>query len=57
MFFKQFFDAYHKKHSNISLNYDGTNWNAIQEQITLSVRNGTAPDVFQLPAQMPNPMR
>ncbi|HVX43567.1 MAG TPA: extracellular solute-binding protein [Mycobacteriales bacterium] len=55
VFFKQFFDAYHQKHSNISIHYDGTNWNAIQQQITLGVRNGTAPDVFQLPAQMPKP--
>jgi multiple sugar transport system substrate-binding protein len=49
VFFKAFFPVYHDKHPNVTVQYDGTNWNAIQQVIILGVRNGTAPDVFQLP--------
>lgn len=49
VFFNAFFPVYQKKHPNIAVQYDGTNWNAIQQVIILGVRNGTAPDVFQLP--------
>lgn len=48
-FFNAFFPAYSKKHSNIKVQYDGTNWNQITQVVTLGFRNGTAPDVFQLP--------
>lgn len=48
-FFKAFFPAYTKKHPNIQVQYDGTSWNQITEVVTLGFRNGTAPDVFQLP--------
>ncbi len=51
-FFKAFFPAYHKKHPNIQITYNGTSWNSIQEVITLGLRNGSAPDVFQLPSQL-----
>lgn len=51
-FFEDFFPAYEKKHPQISVRYDGTNWNQITEVVTLGVRNGTAPDVFQLPSQI-----
>lgn len=43
------FTAYQKKHPNVSANYKGTNWNTIQQSVTLGLENGTAPDVFQLP--------
>ncbi|MFC7619289.1 ABC transporter substrate-binding protein [Microlunatus sp. GCM10028923] len=48
-FFKPFFDEYRKVHGNVGVDYQGTNWNTIQQQVTLGLRNGTAPDVFQLP--------
>lgn len=51
-FFDAFFPAYEKKHPNIDVEYEGTNWNQITQVITLGVRNGTAPDVFQLPSQI-----
>ena len=41
--------AYQTKHPNVTVNYNGTNWNTIQQSITLGLQNGTAPDVFQLP--------
>lgn len=49
LYWNAFLAAYHKKFGNISVNYQGTNWNSIQQSITLGLRNGTAPDVFQLP--------
>ncbi len=55
-FFKDFFPAYSKKHPNITVQYDGSNWNNIQQVITLGMRNGTAPDVFQLPPNITVPM-
>lgn len=51
-FFKPFFDAYHRLHDNVNVTYKGTNWGTIQQSITLGLRNGTAPDVFQLPASI-----
>ncbi|MEQ4203998.1 extracellular solute-binding protein [Actinopolymorpha sp. B9G3] len=51
-FFEDFFPVYEEKHKNISVRYEGTNWNQITEVVTLGVRNGTAPDVFQLPVQI-----
>lgn len=54
-FFKPYFAAYHRKHPNITVNYDGSNWSQIQQVITLGVRNGSEPDVFQLPGQITIP--
>lgn len=41
--------AYSTKFPQVTVDYQGTNWNSIQEGITLGLRGGTAPDVFQLP--------
>jgi len=54
-FFKDFFPAYTKKHPNIKVNYDGSNWNTIQQVVTLGMRNGSAPDVFQIPPNITVP--
>lgn len=51
-FFNAFFPVYEKKHDNVHIDYQGTNWNTIQQIVGTGVRNGTAPDVFQLPAQI-----
>lgn len=52
-FFDAFATAYHKKHPNITINYDGSNWNNITQVLSTGLRNGSAPDVFQLPTQIP----
>lgn len=44
--------AYHKKHPNITINYEGMAWNAINQVIGAGVRNGSAPDIFALPPQI-----
>lgn len=49
-FFEAFFPVYQEMHPNIEVQYDGTNWNQIQQVVTLGFRNGSAPDVFQLPS-------
>ena len=54
-FFKPFFAAYHKKNPGVTVNYDGSSWSQIQQVITLGIRNGSAPDVFQLPPQITIP--
>ena len=42
------FAAYQEKHSNITVQYDGTNMDTLNETVPLGVRNGTAPDVFAI---------
>ena len=48
-FFKAFFSAYQKKHSNIKVDYQGTNWNTLTQEVGLGFRNNTVADVFELP--------
>lgn len=48
------FKAYQKKHENIKIHHDSTNWDHINETIPLAVRNDTAPDVFQIPNKVPD---
>lgn len=55
LFFDPFFSAHHDKHPNLTVNYEGANWSKIQQQIVLGIRNGTEPDVFQLPPQISIP--
>lgn len=52
VFFDDFFSAYREKHPNIEIDYESSNWNQITQVITIGLRNGTAPDVFQLPCQL-----
>lgn len=52
-FWEAFFEAYEKKHSNISTQYDGLPWNRISEVVPLGFRNGTAHDLIQLPGTIP----
>ncbi|MQA78901.1 MAG: extracellular solute-binding protein [Streptosporangiales bacterium] len=54
-FWDAFFDAYSKKHSNITVKYDGLPKNRMDEIIPLGIRNGTAHDVFMLPPSMTLP--
>lgn len=54
-FFKPFFAAYQKKHPNVSIDYNGSDWSEIQQVISLGIRNGSEPDVFQLPSSIPIP--
>lgn len=54
-FFKPFFAAYQKKHPNVTVNYTGSDWSQIQQVISLGIRNGSEPDVFQLPSQISIP--
>lgn len=49
VFLNAFFAAYQQKFNNVKVTYDGTDWNTIQQELTLGLRNGTAPDAFQLP--------
>lgn len=53
LFEKPFFKAYQKAHPNIDLTYDGTSWERIDQVIPLAVKNGTAPDAFVIPNNVP----
>ncbi|MFC7620863.1 extracellular solute-binding protein [Microlunatus sp. GCM10028923] len=48
LFLDPLFAAYQAKHGNITVQYDATNMDTVNETIPLGVRNGTAPDVFAI---------
>jgi len=52
-FWREFFPKYQEAHPNITMEYQGLPWNEIQQVIPLGVRNGNAPDVFQIPLNIP----
>lgn len=53
LFEKPVFEAYQKAHANVKIQYDGVPWKAIGEAVPLGVRNGSAPDVFAMPLNVP----
>lgn len=53
LFFRAYFDAFTQKHPNIKFDYLGIPWTEIEQIVTLGVRNGNAPDVFQVPNTIP----
>ncbi len=55
VFFKQYFDLYQKAYPNIAVQYDPLPWNEIGKVVPLGVQNGNAPDVFQVPLNIPAP--
>lgn len=52
-FEKALFAAYHAKHPNITIDYTAPEQSKLGEVIPLGIRNGTAPDVFQIPKTVP----
>lgn len=53
LFFRKYFDTFTQAHPNITFDYLGLPWTEIQEIVPLGVRNGNAPDVFQVPNTIP----
>lgn len=47
------FKAYQKAHPNITISYDGTTNERINQVVPLGIRNGSAPDVFTIPSSVP----
>lgn len=41
--------AYTARHPNVAVSYTGQGWPVVNQTVTLGVRNGSAPDIFQLP--------
>jgi multiple sugar transport system substrate-binding protein len=52
-YFNALAPAYHAKHPNITVAYQPLSWNVIGNIVPLGVQNGNAPDVFQLPQNVP----
>lgn len=46
-------DAFGKQYPEISTQYDGSGWDQVNQVVPLGIRNGTAPDVFALPQNVP----
>ncbi|QOR69564.1 extracellular solute-binding protein [Ruania alkalisoli] len=53
MFLEPFFASYMDKHEHITVDYQPSSWDTINEAIPVAVRNESAPDVFARPASMP----
>jgi multiple sugar transport system substrate-binding protein len=52
-FWREFFQLYQEKHPNITMDYQGLPWNEIQQVVPGGVQNRNAPDVFQIPTNIP----
>lgn len=48
-YFNAFYDAYADQHDQFSIDYRSGSWDTLQEALTLALRNGTEPDLFNLP--------
>lgn len=53
MFEEPFFAAYQEKYPNITVDYQPSSWDVINEAIPVAVRNDSAPDVFAIPNNVP----
>jgi multiple sugar transport system substrate-binding protein len=53
VFFKAYFAEYQRAHPNITMQYDGLPWTEIAKVVPIGVQNGNAPDVFQVPQNVP----
>lgn len=47
------FKAYQEKHPNITIDHQHNGWPAVNEKVTLGIRNGSAPDIWHNPAKIP----
>jgi multiple sugar transport system substrate-binding protein len=54
LFEQPVFEAYMEAHPNVTIQYDGVPWDVIGETVPLGVRNGSAPDVFAMPLNIPS---
>ena len=52
-YFDAVWQAFHTAHQNITMQMDTPPWDKINEVIPLGVRNKTAPDMFQMPNNVP----
>lgn len=53
LFFNRYFQDFTAKYPNIGFDYLGLPWTEIEQVVSLGVRNGNAPDVFQVPLSIP----
>lgn len=45
--------AFTKKHANIKTDYQGSGWETVNQVVPLGIRNGSAPDIFAVPNNVP----
>lgn len=45
--------SFGEQHSNVTVTYDGAGWDQVNQVVPLGIRNGSAPDVFALPQNVP----
>ena len=50
---KAVLDAFTEKHANIKTDYQGSGWETVNQVVPLGIRNGSAPDIFAVPNNMP----
>lgn len=45
--------AFGEQHETVTTTYDGAGWDQVNQVVPLGIRNGSAPDVFALPQNVP----
>ncbi|WP_152366028.1 ABC transporter substrate-binding protein [Microlunatus speluncae] len=45
--------AFTGKHANIKTDYQGSGWDTVNQVVPLGIRNGSAPDIFAVPNNVP----
>lgn len=53
LFLKPVITAFGEQHPNVKVTYDGAGWDQVNQVVPLGIRNGSAPDVFALPQNVP----
>ena len=53
VFISAVIDAFGEQFPEVATQYDGSGWDQVNQVVPLGIRNGTAPDVFALPQNVP----
>ena len=53
VFISAVIDAFGEQFPEVAAQYDGSGWDQVNQVVPLGIRNGTAPDVFALPQNVP----
>ena len=53
VFISAVIDAFGEQFPEVTTQYDGSGWDQVNQVVPLGIRNGSAPDVFALPQNVP----
>lgn len=53
LFIRAVIEEFGRRHDDLQVQYDGAGWDQVNQVVPLGIRNGSAPDVFALPQNVP----